>query len=172
MIPIQPQAAPGALFLEPVAVPLLLLHAVAGFAAVGATTHHAVYSLLAARGQRRPGPLRRFGWLAPAAVALQLALGFILYPTYRVRVRAAVFDVQAPLWSQLFDLKEHLAALSLPLLLAAALAGRALARNEEASRGPAVARGVAALSCSGALFVWLAALIGLAVTARHPVGLP
>lgn len=171
-MPIPPQAAPGALFLEPAAVPLLLLHAVAGFAAVGATTHHAAYALLAARGRRRPAALRRFGWLAPAALALALLVGFVVYPTYRVRVRAAHFDVHAPVWSQLFDLKEHLAVLALALVLAAALAGRALARADDPARDAAVARAVAALSSAGALFVWLTALLGLAVTARHPLGMP
>ncbi len=168
------------LLFESAARPLLLAHAVVGFTAVGATTHHAVYALLVARGRTLARQLRRFGWIGPLALCTQLALGLALYPTYRVRVRAAFLDKSAPAVAQLFDFKEHLAALSLALVLAAALAGRALASRTEltdAADGPELGRpalrwSVAALSCTGALFVWTAALIGLYVTARHPVGTP
>jgi len=156
---------------ETAARPLLLAHAVLGFTTVGSTTHHAIYALLVARGRSLERQLRRFGWIAPAALCAQLALGLALYPTYRVRVRDAVLDHSAPAVSQLFDFKEHLAALSLALVFAAALAGRALARREGPA-DPALRWSVAALSCLGALFVWTAALIGLYVTARHPVGMP
>jgi len=165
------------LLFEGLARPLLLAHAVVGFTSVGATTHHAVYALLFARGRTLARQLRRFGFLGPAALCTQLLLGFALYPTYRVRVRAAHFDQSAPAVAQLFDFKEHLAALSLALVLAASLAGTAAARRpapaEAAEReGRALRWSIAALSCTGALFVWIAALIGLYVTARHPVGTP
>ena len=78
---------------------------------------------------------------------------------------AADFDRHAPVLSALFDFKEHLAALSLALVLGAALAGRAAAREAQPPRWP-----LAALSCAGAGLLWIAALLGLYVTARHPVG--
>jgi hypothetical protein len=146
---------------------LLIAHAIVGFAAVFSATHHAAASFLAARGRPVGAQLRRFGWLAPAAFVAQALFGLALYPAYRVRVR---FDLEerAPLVSELFELKEHFAALGLALVVAACFAGRALPLRPPAAE----ARSVAALSTSGAALVWAAAVIGLYVTARHPVGMP
>ena len=105
--------------------------------------------------------LRRFGWIVPAAAVAQAVAGLLLYPAYRIRVRAAHPEANAVV--QLFELKEHLAALSLALVVAAALAGRA--RN-----APREARWtIAALSSVGAAFLWIAAIAGLYVTAEHPL---
>ena len=143
---------------------LLVVHGVIGFLAVFAVTHHAAYAVLSALGRRNQRALRRFGWIAPAALVAQIMLGLALYPTYRVQVRAADFDQNAPFFSQLFDLKEHLAALSLAPVILAGLAGRV---SEEPAREARWS--IAALSCTGTLFVWVAAIVGLCVTARHPV---
>jgi cytochrome bd-type quinol oxidase subunit 2 len=139
---------------------LLVLHAVLGFAALFAATHHASHAVLAARGRPQTRALLRFSWIAPATVLAQAICGLAIYPAYRVRVRAADFDLHAPALAGLFDFKEHLAALALPLVVGAALAGR----REENARWP-----LAALSCTGAAFLWAAAVIGLYVTARHPL---
>ncbi len=167
--------APGATFLEPLARGLLLVHAVVGFTAVLSCTHHAVYAWLSVRGPKRAPQLLRFRPIAPLALAAQVLLGLVLYPTYRVRVRGGHFDCEGLVWlSQLFDFKEHAAALALALVLGAALVGRVFAR-EGALEEPArlkVSRGVALLSTSGAALVWSAALIGLDITARHPLGTP
>jgi cytochrome bd-type quinol oxidase subunit 2 len=149
---------------ESIARPMLIVHAVVGFTAVFSTTHHAAYAVLSALGRQNQRALRRFGWIAPSVLITQLCLGFMLYPTYRIRVRAMDFDKNAPFFTQLFDFKEHLAALSLTLVLAAALAARVKELPSKEARWS-----IAALSCVGALFVWLAAVIGLAVTAKHPV---
>jgi hypothetical protein len=176
-------------FLEPVARLLLIVHATVGFTALFSATHLAVYATLHASGRKRPAQLLRFGWIAPLAVGVQIFLGLILYPTYRVRVRGAHFDREGLQWvSSLFDFKEHAAALALPLVLTAALIGRRLVlsdRRHSSASGPGqepgafddvvrikTARSVAALSLSGATLIWAVALIGLYVTARHPVGTP
>ena len=143
---------------------LLLLHAVLGFAAVFAGTHHAAHAILAALGKPQAKALQRFGWIAPLCVVAQALCGLALYPVYRVRVRAADLDRNAPMVAQLFDFKEHLAALALVLVIVAALSGRNAADAPAQSRWP-----VAALSSTGAAFLWVAAIIGLYVTARHPV---
>ena len=142
---------------------LLILHGVLGFAAVMAATHHAAHTVLSALDRPQARALRRFGWIAPAAVIAQAACGLLLYPAYRIHVRAADLDHNAPAVAQLFDLKEHLSALALALVIAAALAGRAADPPREA-RWP-----IAALSCTAAAFLWFAAIVGLYVTARHPV---
>ena len=100
-----------------------------------------------------------------------MLLGLLLYPNYRVRVRSAHLDHEAPLVVQLFDFKEHLAALALALVVGAALTGR-LTPPAEASLAGKVAGATAALSITGAALVWAVALIGLYVTSIHPVGMP
>ena len=55
-----------------------------------------------------------------------------------------------------------LSALALALVIGASVAGGSDQRPE--ARWP-----IAALSCTGAAFLWAAALIGLYVTARHPL---
>jgi hypothetical protein len=139
---------------------LLICHAVLGFTALFAATHHAAHALLAAGGRQEGRALRRFGWIAPAAVLAQVLSGLAIYPSYRVHVRAADFDLHAPALAQLFDFKEHISALALALVVGAGLASR---RDEE-PRWP-----LAAVSCTGAAFLWVATLIGLYVTARHPL---
>jgi hypothetical protein len=147
---------------------LLIAHAIFGFAAVFSATHHAVASLNAARGRPVGSQLRRFGWLAPATLAAQALFGLALYPAYRVRVRFADLEQTAPFVVELFELKEHFAALALALVVAASLAGRALPLRPPAAEG----RSVAALSICGATLLWAATVLGLYVTARHPVGMP
>ena len=142
---------------------LLISHAVLGFTAVFAATHHAAHAVLAALARTQARALRRFGWIAPASILAQAVTGLAIYPAYRVNVRAADLERSAPIVVQLFDLKEHLAALALVLVIGAALAGRQ-SSTEERTQWP-----VAALSCTGAAFLWTAAVIGLYVTARHSV---
>jgi hypothetical protein len=49
----------------------------------------------------------------------------VLYPTYRIHVRAVFLDRHHPMVSNLFDVKENLATIALPLALAlGALGGR------------------------------------------------
>lgn len=141
---------------------LLALHAIAGFAAVFAGTLHAAHAVFSALGREQARALRRLGWIAPAAVIAQMALGLAIYPVYRVRVRAADLERSAPFVVQLFDFKEHLSALALALVLAAALSGRS--PQHPPARWP-----LAALSCTGAAFLWIAAFIGIYVTARHAI---
>ncbi|NKB68944.1 MAG: hypothetical protein GKR89_17900 [Candidatus Latescibacteria bacterium] len=46
------------------------------------------------------------------------ALGALIYPTFRVRVRAEYFDAELPHATGLFEVKEHWAALGLALFIA------------------------------------------------------
>ncbi len=150
---------------ESAARPLLLAHAVFAFAALFASTHHAAHAVLSALGRVQERELRRFGWIAPACLVAQALLGLALYPTYRVRVRAPDFDRLAPAVAQLFDFKEHLAALALALVLAAAFAGARQRRDQPKPQRWTLAT----LSVGGAAMLWTATIIGLYVTARHPV---
>lgn len=151
---------------------LLAVHGVLGLVSVLAVTRDAVLALLSALGRDleelhggAPGfarALRRFGWLSPGAVVTQFAVGLALYPAYRVRVRALDFDRHAPVYSQLFDFKEHLAALSLALVVAIAVASRSASGRD--ARWP-----LAAIAITAAVFLWTVAILGVCVTARHAV---
>lgn len=144
---------------------LLILHTIFAFVALLAATHLAIHATLSALGRPQTSALLRFGWIAPATLLVQAVLGLAIYPAYRVTVRAPDFDRNAPFVAALFDFKEHLAALALPLVVGAALAARAAAT--ERGRWP-----TAALSGAGAAFLWITGVIGLYVTARHPLGMP
>lgn len=72
---------------------LVILHAVIGAALVAAATHLALWSRKLARGQH--GRLKATRWFAGLSLALYLlsfALGNLVYPTYKIRVRVEYFD--------------------------------------------------------------------------------
>lgn len=72
---------------------ILVLHTALGAAAVGAATHLVVWSRRLLRGELgRLRAVRRFAWLV---LGLQLAAfiaGNVMYPTYKVEVRAAYLE--------------------------------------------------------------------------------
>ena len=82
------------LFLEAHARVWLIVHAVVGAATVAVTTHLVVWIRRYPRGEFGRHDAAR--WFATAAVLLygaQFTLGNLLYPTYKVRVRAEYFDL-------------------------------------------------------------------------------
>ena len=151
-------------FLHASARAFLLVHAVVGFAAVGAATHLATYSVGIARG-REPwrGRARLFGLLVPALFLAAFVVGLMLYPAWRIDVRAAVLDARSPATSAAFELKEHLAALTLPFLGGAA--ALALWPRTRETRWMA-----ATLAVAAATLIWTVALVGLYVAAVRAVG--
>ena len=75
---------------------LLVVHAVLGAATVATTTHLALWSWQASRGRRARIPgVRWFAGVALIITALQFLVGNVLYPTYKVRVRAEYLDQPA-----------------------------------------------------------------------------
>lgn len=143
---------------------LFMLHAVLGFTSVGAATHLATYSIGLWRGvEPWRWRTRLFGLLVPLIVLAQYSLGLLIYPAYRVTVRLAWLDKKAPLAAALFDVKEHAAALALPLLAGAALLARLPAAKSTRAVG-------AWLAIAGALLVWSVALLGLYVASYRPLG--
>ena len=99
---------------------LLLLHAVSAIIASGSVGHLGV--LGAARLFGREVTAARMGLharLSLLGLGSSFLFGLLSYPHYRVLVRGLVLDREAPWASNLFDLKENLAAFTLPLVLAA-----------------------------------------------------
>ena len=81
------------LFLESLARPVLVCHAVAAAVLVGSTTHHLLWCRHYFRG--RYGQVKaekRFATIAMLAYVTTFVIGNLLYPTYKVRVRAEYLD--------------------------------------------------------------------------------
>ena len=81
------------IFLESFARPLMVCHAIAAAVLVGATTHHLLWCRHYLRGSySRVKAERRFATICAIAFVSTFAAGNLLYPTYKVRVRAEYFD--------------------------------------------------------------------------------
>jgi hypothetical protein len=72
---------------------MLVLHTALGVAAVGAATHLVIWSRRFLRGDfGRLRAVRRFAWLALVLQLAAFAAGNVMYPTYKVEVRAAYLE--------------------------------------------------------------------------------
>jgi hypothetical protein len=72
---------------------MLVLHTALGVAAVGAATHLVLWSREFLRGRfGRLRAVRRFAWILLVLQVLAFAAGNIMYPTYKVEVRAAYLE--------------------------------------------------------------------------------
>lgn len=174
------------LFLEGLGRPLLILHGLLAGLVVGLLTHHALWVCKpqadVPRVRHQSRTFIRWGALA---TAVQVGVGLLIYPTYRVRVRQAFFD---PLiqdrypfrWiSGLFDLKEHLSSLLLGLMLAllladalmGVLAQKAATRDRvEGDRLLLYRRFQQGLAVLAAILAWTVVILGLWVASYR--GLP
>lgn len=106
-----------------------MLHALVAMALLGSTTHLVVVKVQRWRGKPNERLEQVYARLIAPLFGAAFFLGLVLYPHFRVAVRAGYLDASQPWASNLFDLKEHLAALGLPL---------ALGLYGLAKRGPAV----------------------------------
>lgn len=84
------------IFLEDHARLLQIVHAILGAATVAVATHLVVWTRTWWRGSiRRVAAVRWFGMVGFALYLAQFALGNLLYPAYKVRVRAEYLDEPA-----------------------------------------------------------------------------
>jgi hypothetical protein len=80
-------------FAESAARWLLVLHAILGVAVVAATTHLAIWLHRYRRGKsKRVAAIRRFSSIALALYGLSFMVGNVLYPSYKVGVRAQYLE--------------------------------------------------------------------------------
>jgi hypothetical protein len=100
---------------------LLLLHALCAMALGGVSIHQAVIAVMTLRGRPRPRLSRIYGIVQCLTYCFALLFGMLLYPRYRYFVRGLYLDRYAPWAANLFDLKENLATLGLPLSVGALL---------------------------------------------------
>ena len=72
---------------------MLVLHTIVGVAAVGAATHLVLWLRKYVRGQSgRRRAVLRFAWLVLALQLSAFIAGNVMYPTYKVEVRAAYLE--------------------------------------------------------------------------------
>jgi hypothetical protein len=182
------------LFLEAYARPLLVLHAISAAVLVATSTHHVVWM----RGYRR-ADFRRlrgerlFALVVSCAFVSTFFVGNLLYPIYKVRVRAEYLDnpsaiaaeahlraehqvgAAAPVKAgpvslspiaRLFDIKEHWVAIG----CAASLLLFYLSRRAHPRQHPKVLPlylGLALVVCGTA---WWGAIVGLVTASFRSVG--
>jgi len=80
-------------FLESHARLLLVLHAIVGATTVATTTHLTVWAWRSLRDAPRLAGLRWLGTACLSLFATQFALGNLLYPSYKVHVRAEYLEL-------------------------------------------------------------------------------
>ncbi len=149
------------LFLDWASKPLLVIHAIASVILIGSISHLA-WELTSAWRKARPARPSSGLWakIAGLSYLVSFAVGLLLYPTFRYRTRGLYLDRYEPWASNLFDIKENLLGLALPLAVGLmVLAGRSRAH----ARGP-----LPGVVLSMALAVWLIVVVsvvaGLIVT--------
>lgn len=186
------------LFIESLARPVLVCHAIAAAVLVGATTHQLLWCRHYLHG--RYGQIkaeRRFATIAACAYLCTFVMGNLLYPTYKVRVRAEFFDnppaiaeelklrtterraltsAQAPSPSGLMPDLSRVARLFdikehwVALGCAASLLLWLLSRKAHPRDNPRVLTlylGLATFACAAA---WLGAIVGLITASYRSVG--
>lgn len=145
---------------------LLVLHALLAVALLGSSTHGAVLAVRSLLGlPARPRLQRLYATVTTAAFLACFVLGLLIYPTFRVEVRAAYFDPQLPLATGFFEVKEHW--LGLGLLAVGAF--WPLSRRLDVRVASAETWAFCVLAIVIAGLVWFASLTGLTLTALRPV---
>lgn len=100
--------------LEPMAKTLLFAHLIASACAVGSAIHLAIRVWGYLRGRIiKIAHEKLYARLLVISYTVCYALGALIYPTFRIRVRHEYFDVELAWATALFEVKEHLATLGL-----------------------------------------------------------
>ncbi len=106
---------------------LVVLHSLSAIVLCGASVHQALLAVQLVRQRPvRSGLLRIYGWTTLVAYLSTVTAGALLYPRYRVVIRALFLDRHAPWAANLFDFKENLATIGLPLAIGALLIAQPL----------------------------------------------
>ncbi len=123
------------LFLQTWGPLLLVLHSLGAIVLSGSSVHQALLSIqLLRRKKVRFGLLRVYALTTLCAYLATTLFGALLYPRYRVLIRALFLDRHAPWAANLFDWKENIATIGLPLAVGAYLLASALAHAVSPSR--------------------------------------
>lgn len=143
-----------------IARPLVLLHTALSIVLVGATTHNAIATYGYVRDRRSARLSSIHSATVGVAYVLTMALGALAYPTYRYHVRALFLDRYEPWASNLFDIKENLGTIGLPVAIATWWISRHLGTDEDRPMRVGYAMMVALVTT----IVWFNVVSGLLVT--------
>lgn len=151
---------PSPLFAESIIRPLLVFHALVAVALLGSVGHLGYESLWYLLGRARNVWLgtvhARVGF---ALYSINFALGQIIYPVFRVRVRHDYFDAKLPWATNLFDTKEMFAAFGLAAF--AALFAMSFAVRPRDAEDGAMLPAFAGLGLLVSLVTIFAAVVGI-----------
>jgi len=156
-------------FLDGIAKGILVAHALAAVLMLGATTHHAVLAWRGLTGRSVPWRLvRTYATVMFWAQVVTIALGLLVYPAFRVHVRAAFMDAEVPAATGVFEMKEHISVVLMIGLLWMWPASRRLRSTRrlaesEARRATDLARIYFALAFVVAIGVWFVFVSGLSL---------
>ena len=139
---------------------LVLLHAAGAIVLVGASTHHFLVSLGYLRQRYKIRLGRIYAIIVAIAYAATLVLGALAYPTFRYHVRGLYLDRHEVWATSLFEIKENLAVVGLPLAVGALLMSRVMNPVEDRH---ARLRYVAMVFVQTAI-VWFNVVSGLLIT--------
>ena len=149
-----------------IARPMLLLHAVAGFAVLAISIHVLYFAFKGGRQRgtgHRAKTIRYMGITWPLYLAA-LITGAIAYPAYKIDVREAYLDAHQPLLTGLFEVKEHWGAIGLLLAWALWRYYRRSARADIANTDLTFWRGQTLLVLLMVLCILANALVGVWIT--------
>ncbi len=148
------------LFLAGLARFVVVLHALTAIVLVGAATHHALVAIGYLRGVFKVRLARIYSATVALTWIVTFVLGLLAYPAFRVTARALYMDRYESWASDLFDIKEHLAALGIPIVLGVF----ALSRVIEPKTDRGLARTYAVMTVMVAAIVWFDVISGLVIT--------
>ena len=110
---------------------LVVTHSLSSIVLCGASVHQVVLAMLAWKGRSpRRQLLRVYSVTTLLSYLVTVFVGALLYPRYRVFIRALFLDRHAAWAANLFDLKENLATLGFPLAVGALLLAWSLSRAD------------------------------------------
>lgn len=145
---------------------LLLLHAAAAIVLIGSTTHNGILAYFHWRGSARRRVLQRiYVRIVSWAYLVTFVLGLVIYPPFRVRVRADYLDEEVPLATGFFEVKEHWLAVGLLVLLVY----RVLAREVDVRERYAETRLYHLLGVLLMVIVWWSVFTGLALVSIRSI---
>ena len=144
---------------SPIARGLVLLHALGALILVGAASHHALVALGYLRGSLRVRLGRIYASTTVVTYAATMVLGSLAYPTYRVHARP-LLEASAPWAAALFEIKEDVATLALPMVVMTWVLSRTMDPREDSHLVPPYV--VMVLLTTGA--IWFELTSGILIT--------
>ncbi len=149
---------------------LLLLHALFAVALGGVSVHQGVIAIQALRGRVHLHLCRVYGIVQCATYVGTMVFGMLVYPRYRYFVRGLYLDRHAPWAANLFDLKENLATLGLPLSVGALILALDMPRHLEHPGRFSSMGGLYVFLCLGTAAITLFNVVaGLLCTGAHGI---